>query len=151
MPLTCTRYYYPSLSVFIRLLPAYLIIRTLADILFSPQAVMLVMGNPALLFRQYLFHPAFFISALGAVAWAVWRRATYDSRDVFYTAAVCPVLEIIMQLCLLKRYLATLPDSYSPDAVFRAAVPAVMLHAALGAVIMLMLARLILPATADGD
>ena len=74
MPLTCTRYYYPSLSVFIRLLPAYLIIRTLADILFSPQAVMLVMGNPALLFRQYLFHPAFFISTLGAVIMLMLAR-----------------------------------------------------------------------------
>jgi len=105
MALICNRYYYPSLHVFVRLLPAYLITRTLADILFSPQAVMLVMENPALIFQQYLFHPAFLFSALGAVAWAIWRRAAYNSREVFYTTAVCLALEILVQLYLLKRYL----------------------------------------------
>ena len=84
MALICNRYYYPSLHVFVRLLPAYLITRTLADILFSPQAVMLVMENPALIFQQYLFHPAFLYEALWNVAGAlflVWLGRHLMRRD----------------------------------------------------------------------
>ena len=151
MALICNRYYYPSLHVFVRLLPAYLITRTLADILFSPQAVMLVMENPALIFQQYLFHPAFLISALGAVAWAIWRRAAYNSREVFYTTAVCLALEILVQLYLLKRYFDPLPDIYLHDGSFSLASLSILHHAAIGAVIMLVLARLILPEIQDDD